>query len=1100
MTLRTAGGKTSTESRRRSCNEDGAVCHAHNAAAGVTPLLMRPRNMGTLFVSKTLFQIPATGEAVMARRQCQLGPPLFTFPMDGRHLFVACGSEGRQRDEGSTVYVVRLCPGGAPTSLPSRLPIADISGCVQNYSVHPPPWSEQAAGEAGGGSLQLPAAAAEGSVRRGPPPARPVSHAPGQRYPFLLADAATHAIWAVEVDTATLAVCLVTQTQYRGCNGGDGDVATADDVNPQQQLLPSPQEQPQQQESGRASRPTALLGGIEGFVDGTFHSARFASPAALCWRVDDEAAAADASGEPRQPHPRRGTPHCGVLFVSDRGNHAVRHVDFRSEMVRTILGMDGVPGYRDGEYCVSRLQEAASLVWCTSGLLFLDKPNGALRLITGLKEKRKMTAAAREEAAGSPQRVAQLEIPGAASEEATTHATCRVWTVAGGLHGKMGQYFDAKEPQRVSLGTPSTLALAPDGRGVLVADSQHGALHLVSSRGVETFLGLHSFPNAASFPAGLMACSHLLLCRLTTSNGVARDAFLVSSGVQGTVSLLVPDGRAEAAGDGARVDLEAAAITSLAAEECGVVASAGLPRRDACLHGNSDAVARGRKQTHGGGHRFHRTDSLRETASPFLAGRSGVSTRVHFLPTSASGGPLGAATRRLFEVYAYYASRSPAPPTMTDVCRLEPLRRREHLGASCSLSLMRFWRFLTHAEYFGRDSPRTPPLAASCACVPPAALGLGGSENAAAGVTCWRDWRCAAEVLHGLSVRHHGYRVLSVMDFAQFCRVILALHCWLRRQCETRRTEEEEEERELRSRVDRATHVSIEELSGAEVVEAYADAVRQVRRVNVHLRRAADDARNDEAGGDGGAFLAADDVLRVLVRNEKPLRQLFDAYSERPGLSRRPASATAESEEAHNNLRWIHALLLSTDAGEHAGTDAVAVVSYGMFHKLLHALDVFPCLLSEALLRRAYVDALLTPLFQTLRRGAFAVEPRAKEQQRVLPFALEMSQDVEKWYTRCGAGLAFLPFVEAFTRVALTAFSLCPEHDRWMYPTAAAKVEALMRWVNRSVEQFHQRGRGDAAAHDAAARGECVGGRRALLPPVSLCFDVPARVAGPHRG
>ncbi|RNF00483.1 hypothetical protein TraAM80_07563 [Trypanosoma rangeli] len=1115
MALHTAGCKTGVKTKPRSSSESGVACHAHLSAVEATSIVMRPHDIGTTFMSKTLFQIPATEEGTTVRHQCQPDPVLFTFPMDGRHLFMAYGSERCQRDGGSRVYVVRLCLDGPPTFLVSYLPIAIISGCVQNYSVHPSPWSGQAApvsvaGETGaetGGCVQLPEEVARETVRRGAQPMQMVSSCPDQVYPFLVADAAMHAIWAVEVDTATLAVRLVTPYQYWKRNGGGDDVAPADNVNPLQ-------EEPQQRGSVFASKPKALLGGVEGFVDGPFHLARFASPAALCWRLDGEAHAADAAREAGQPHIQRGTSHSDVLFVSDRGNHAVRQVNFQSKMVRTILGIDGVPGYRDGDCRVSRLQEAASLVWCTSGLLFLDKPNGAIRLITRLKEKKQMTDAKNEEEVGSHQHIAQPDISAAASVKPATHVTCRVWTVAGGLYVNMGLYVDAKEPHRASLGTPSTLALAPDGEGVLFADSQYGALRLVSLRGVETFFGFHNLSNSFCVPAGLMACTHVLLCRLTTLNGVSRDAFLVSSGVQGTVSLLVPYNQMEAAEEGARVDIKSTTITSLVTEDC-VVVAAGVLRKHTCIDGKScthamgaaEAVSCRRKQARGDDYGLHLRDNLREVASPSLTEHAGVPSRVHFLQMSSSDGPLVAATRRLFEVYAYYASKTIAPSTMTDVCHLQAVQRRGRLSVSYSLSLMRFWRFLTHTEYFGGGTLKTTSLAASSACMAPAAVSLSGNENIAAGVMCWKDWRCVAELFHMLSVRQHGYSVLSVVNFSQFCRIILAFHCWMRwqRRRETRKTEEGREKEEgVHRGVDRLMRVSIDELSETEVVEVYEDTVRQVKSVNIHLQLAVDEPHNNaEAGGRGGGgeFLAADDVLRVLVRNEKPLRQLFDAYSQRLVPPQSSASTAAKSEEARN-LRWLRAMLLSADTGGHAGADAVYGVPYGMFHKLFHALDVFPSLLSEALLRRAYVDALLTPLFQTLRRAVFTVDEHEKgeQQQQFMPFALAISQDVEKRHAGGGTGLAFIPFVEAFTRVALTAFSLCIEHDRRMYPTAAAKVEALMRWVNRSVEQFHQRERGDAATHCIAARRECAAGRRALLFASFLFFDVPARAGGRHSG
>ncbi|EKF30371.1 hypothetical protein MOQ_005820 [Trypanosoma cruzi marinkellei] len=1090
------GGKTGTTTER--CSGNDVVCQVYNTATTAAPLAVRPHDMGMAFMSRILFQVPLTAEGKTVRHCCQPGPVLFTFPIDGTHLLVACGSERSQRDGGSTVYVVRLCPDDPPTSLPSRLPIAVISGCVQNSNVPLSPQNGRAfpapaAMETSAGSscsVHLREGKADFAARpsvpmglatepipiaddavHGTSPIKSLPSCSGQLHSFLFADAATHAIWAAEVDTGTLTVRVVPPSLYWGNEEGVG-VATAADAKAQQQ----------QQCSDGALKPGTLLGGIEGFVDGPFHVARFASPSALCWRMDDDFSGEKDGEGPRQPHAGRNTLRGDVLFVSDRGNHAIRYVDFQNRLVRTILGIDGVPGYRDGDYRVSRLHEAAALVWCTSGLLFLDKPNGAIRLVTGLKrknkkEKNKATIVEREQEGGVAQTVAKPNMPVASSEEPTTHAALHVWTVAGGRYGKMGPYVDAKEPHRASLGMPSALALFPGGNGVLFADSQHGALRMLSLRGVETLLGPHNCLTLSSLSRGLIACSHIVACRLVTSDNFLRHAFLVSSGVQGTVSLLVPCDGTECVNDGKTFDLDSTSVTSLLPEECALVAN-GVLRKYTCIDEKSairmmrksGVISREGKKTYGSGNDPHRKKNHTTMLSSSLVARGGVSSRVPFLAPSAKCGPLDEAMRQLFYVYAYYARKSSAPSTTTGLCPLGGTERPDDVNMSYSLSLIRFWRFLSHTEYVGEC-----PLLRTSSVIPFACMfgtipGLKSKENGDDAAPGLVDWRRTAEVLHGLCVRQHGYRVLSIMDFSLFCRVILLLHCWMRGQgrCETGQKEG------LRSNVDRPMLPSIEGLSKEEVVEAYKDTVRQVRNVNIHLRQA-----EGEADNEGRGFLAADDVLCVLVRNEKSLQRLFEAFSRKILRHRHSSCLTTEDYETNKRSR-LRDVLLPADTRGHTSTDSVYGMSYDMFHKLFHALDVFPTLMGESLLRRAYVDALLTPLFQQ------------QKQQPVLSFAPPIFQDVEKVYACGGAVLSFLPFVEAFVRVALTAFSLCTEYDRRMYPTAAAKVEALMRWVNRSVEQHHKHERG-AAERDGPCRSESPGGKRALLSSPLISFDVHAR-------
>ncbi|KAG5482897.1 hypothetical protein LSCM1_06933 [Leishmania martiniquensis] len=167
--------------------------------------------------------------------------------------------------------------------------------------------------------------------------------------------------------------------------------------------------------------PTPLMGGSRGFVDGHFSVARFHSPGALCWRIEDDedddkgplagggggsddgvdggvlAASRDHEGRGQAPtrHFRVGPVSylrrrrcCSVLFISDMGNCAIRYANFHNHLVRTITGVDGVPGYRDGSCVSSLLRGATALAWCSAGLLFTDGANSVLRLITGIRKRR----------------------------------------------------------------------------------------------------------------------------------------------------------------------------------------------------------------------------------------------------------------------------------------------------------------------------------------------------------------------------------------------------------------------------------------------------------------------------------------------------------------------------------------------------------------------------------------------------------------------------------------------------------------------------------------------------------------------------------------
>ncbi|CAG9571474.1 conserved hypothetical protein [Leishmania major strain Friedlin] len=182
--------------------------------------------------------------------------------------------------------------------------------------------------------------------------------------------------------------------------------------------------------------PTPLIGGARGFVDGHFSVARFNSPGSLCWRIDEDdeddsekdvagggsesgdaidhavAAASEANhelgGRARTRHGRvdpvsylRRRRRCTVLFISDMGNCAIRYANFHNRLVRTITGVDGVPGYRDGSCVSSLLRGATALAWCSAGLLFTDGANNVVRLVTNIR-KRGSGESTTEESAGIP--------------------------------------------------------------------------------------------------------------------------------------------------------------------------------------------------------------------------------------------------------------------------------------------------------------------------------------------------------------------------------------------------------------------------------------------------------------------------------------------------------------------------------------------------------------------------------------------------------------------------------------------------------------------------------------------------------------------------
>ncbi|GET87280.1 hypothetical protein, conserved [Leishmania tarentolae] len=194
--------------------------------------------------------------------------------------------------------------------------------------------------------------------------------------------------------------------------------------------------------------PTPLIGGARGFVDGHFSVARFNSPGPLCWRIDEDddddgggvgKERNDASGPGIAPWSQGDdgqgcqgrTKHlrvdpvshfcrrrsCAVLFISDMGNCAIRYANFHSRLVRTITGVDGVPGYRDGSCVSSLLRGATALAWCSAGLLFTDGANNVVRLITNICKRQPQ---GRERSNGAIKAGTDAGIPSAGSATSST--------------------------------------------------------------------------------------------------------------------------------------------------------------------------------------------------------------------------------------------------------------------------------------------------------------------------------------------------------------------------------------------------------------------------------------------------------------------------------------------------------------------------------------------------------------------------------------------------------------------------------------------------------------------------------------------------------
>lgn len=289
--------------------------------------------------------------------------------------------------------------------------------------------------------------------------------------------------------------------------------------------------------------PAPLMGGARGFVDGHFSVARFNGPGALCWRVDE--AEEEREDDDVRVYPLRGLQNrrrCSVLFISDVGNCAIRYANFHNRLVRTIAGMDGVPGYRDGSCASSLLRGATALAWCSAGLLFADGPNSVVRLITHVgkasQKEASVPAAVREDATAatveskdvlealttnaataaapaddgaviaavsgpSPER----EVGTNAALRSSSRAVPRVWTLAGSVdhhtvastqEGDCGDagasYVDSSTPSRARFGFLSDMALRVDETGntqLLLLDQTHHAVRIVDGEGggVSTYVG-----------------------------------------------------------------------------------------------------------------------------------------------------------------------------------------------------------------------------------------------------------------------------------------------------------------------------------------------------------------------------------------------------------------------------------------------------------------------------------------------------------------------------------------------------------------------------------------------------------------------------------
>lgn len=196
--------------------------------------------------------------------------------------------------------------------------------------------------------------------------------------------------------------------------------------------------------------------------------------------------------------------------------------------------------------------------------------------------------------------------------------------------------------------------------------------------------------------------------------------------------------------------------------------------------------------------------------------------------------------------------------------------------------------------------------------------------------------------------------------------------------------------------------------------------------------------------------------------------------SQPPATARVRDSAVAASpfarRIAEQDVLWKVRQLLADGAEDNrvvfkATQDVVPAITYDGFQALFRTLDVFPSLLTQALLQRAFIDALRSPLLCSTPLSSSPSSassfPPSGGSSREAPagsasaHAALPEEEVQLLYSGKAhdiiAALPFLAFVEAFVRVALTAFSIAGDVDAEAFPTAVAKVAGLMRWVNQQV-------------------------------------------------
>eukprot|EP00796_Vickermania_ingenoplastis_P001336 gene1336-777_t len=203
---------------------------------------------------------------------------------------------------------------------------------------------------------------------------------------FLVCDAeVTHSVWAITVQ-------LPHANRRAGValwSRGERPISVDTDPDPPSSDPPLP----------------TIGAGVAGYADGYFSECRLHSPIALCWRGRDPTETAElnrtaaAPAAPAVVLPRRGTEEeeeeeevavrfsCSgaftQLFISDAGNHCIRLADFTTGYVRTVVGLQRIAGYRDGNVTAALLAAATGMVYTSRGLVFTDGPNGAVRLLAG---------------------------------------------------------------------------------------------------------------------------------------------------------------------------------------------------------------------------------------------------------------------------------------------------------------------------------------------------------------------------------------------------------------------------------------------------------------------------------------------------------------------------------------------------------------------------------------------------------------------------------------------------------------------------------------------------------------------------------------------